>query len=158
MPMTWKVTNSISSYGETLGAEYTQAGVLQCLKRDCDWVPKASHLLQSQEAGKLPQMKKKALKPKWKGTGLKAPLYTMDFCSYREASSGGWREESSPLSSLDPGPCDQDMYSRKTLIFKGQKISEHFLFLKFVLSLFINKYFKAYLCAWLTLTFQLLMT
>lgn len=94
MPMTWKVTNSISSYGETLGAEYTQAGVLQCLKWDCDWVPKASHLLQSQEAGKLPQMKKKALKPKWKGTGLKAPLYTMDFCSYREASSGGWLEES----------------------------------------------------------------
>lgn len=71
-------------------------------------------------------------------TGLKTALNTKDFCPCREANSAGWLDESSPLSCLAPGPCNHDMYSRKTLTFKGQKISEHFLFLKFVPFLLIS--------------------
>lgn len=155
--MTWKVTNSLYfKLTETLGVEYVQAGVLQCLKWGCDRVLKASHLFQSQEADKLPQMKKKPHQVK--GNWFKSSPKHRGLLLIQRSKLWGWLEESSLLSTLDPGPRHQDMYSRKTLIFKGQKISEHFLFLKFVLSLFISKYFKAYLCVWLTSTIQLLMT
>lgn len=112
------------------------------------------------------KVKKQINYPRWKkkkthqvkGNWFKSSPKHRGLLLIQRSKLWGWLEESSLLSTLDPGPRHQDMYSRKTLIFKGQKISEHFLFLKFVLSLFISKYFKAYLCVWLTSTIQLLMT